>query len=66
MPKKSTKKSQLAKLKPNRYRIYGIFDFTVNELVYVNMDVDQTEMEFDIGDYDPERHDIVSFDLILT
>ena len=60
------RKIQLTKLRPTKYRIYGIFDFNSNKLVYVNMDAEQTEMEFEIGDYDDNQFDIVSFDVLLA
>jgi len=60
------KQEQLTKLKPNQYRIYGIFDFKSDKLVYVHMDYEQTELEFEIGDYDSEQYDIVSFDVVLV
>lgn len=64
--KKKNKKNKLDKLTPDKYRIYGIFNFKTNKLVYVNMELEQAELEFDLEDYNPEQFDIVSFDIILT
>ena len=61
-----SKKTRLKKLKSKTYQIYGIFNFRTEELVYVNMDVEQTELEFDLSDYDPEEYDIVSFEIMLV
>jgi len=65
MPKRE-KKTQLTKLKARQYTIYGIFDFKLNKLISVCLDMDQLETEFDLGDYDSERFDIVSFKVMLA
>lgn len=62
---KPKKKRQLNKLKPNQYRIYGIFDFDKKKLIYVNMSEEEVELEFDLVGYDEDRYDIVQFDVIL-
>lgn len=63
---KQQKKQQLQKLKPRKYRIYGIFNFKDRKIVYVDLDLDKIEFEFDLEGYDPETHDIVSFDIMLA
>ena len=63
---KKTKKGQLEKLKPKRYRIYGIFNFKTNKLIQVSMDIESVDLDFDISDYDTEVFDIVSFDVLLA
>ena len=50
---------------PIKYCIYGIFDFQLNQLIYVDLEIEKVEMEFDMVDYDPERYDIVSFNVLL-
>ncbi len=60
------KKIQLTKLKLNEFVIYGIFDFNANELVYVSVSEEQTEMEYDLGDYDEDRFDMVAFLIVLA
>jgi hypothetical protein len=59
------KKQQLTKLKPKKYRVYGIFNFTKKKLVYVNLDMDAVKFEYDL-EYNTEDYDIISFDIILT
>lgn len=59
------KKAQLKKLKPSLYKIYGIFDFTEKKLVFVHLDLEKVELEFDLEDYDGERYDVVEFDVCL-
>jgi hypothetical protein len=63
--KKSPKKAILKSLKPSTYKIYGIFDFQEKRLVYVHLDVEQVELEFDLEDYDGDRFDVVSFEVCL-
>jgi hypothetical protein len=62
---KKKKKALLNSLSTIKYTIYGIFDFKTNHLVYVNLDYDMVELEFDLTDYDMEHFDIVSFDVLL-
>lgn len=61
-PKKSSDKT----LKLKEYRIYGIFNFKTKKLLYVNLDLDQTELEYGLGDYDEDTCDIISFEVILV
>jgi len=60
------KSDQLSNLKPRRYRIYGIFNFKTNKLIYVNLDQELTELEFDMSNYDLEIFDVVSFYVLLA
>lgn len=62
----SSKKDKLSKLKAKVYQIYGIFDFKKMKLVYVNIDYEKTEMEFDLELYDDERYDIVTFSVAIS
>lgn len=57
---------KLKNVKSRKYLIYGIFNTNSNELFYVNMDMEQTELEFDISGYDPEIYSMVSFKVVLT
>jgi hypothetical protein len=52
-------------MNPNQYRIYGIFDFVEEKLIYVNMSLEETDLEFDMTGYDVERYDVVEFDVVL-
>lgn len=61
-PKKTSDKN----LEFKEYRIYGIFNFKSKKLLYVNIDLEQTELEFGLGDYDDEICDIISFEVILV
>ena len=63
--KKKTRKS-VHKISPNQYRIYGIFDFQEEKLIYINLNLEETEFEFDITDYDSKRYSIVKFDVMLV
>lgn len=62
---KSKKPSKKEILKPSTYKIYGIYDFQEKRLVYVHLDEEQVELEFDLEDYDGERYDVVSFEVCL-
>lgn len=55
----------LKKLRPKTYQIYGIFDFTAKKLVYVSMDYDEVELQFELADYD-EGFDIIKFDVMVA
>lgn len=50
----------LKKLRPKTYQIYGIFDFQTKELIYVSLDYDEVELQFEMGDYG-EAADIICF-----
>lgn len=63
---KKKKKQQLEKLKPKKYKIYGIFNFKEKRIIYVDLDLDKIELEFDLEGYDPKTYDIVSFDIMLA
>jgi hypothetical protein len=58
---KKTKAEVLSKVAPKDYRIYGIFDFQKKMLIYVHMEQEQVELEFELSGYDDERYDIVEF-----
>lgn len=60
------KEKTLSKWKMKRYRIYGIFDFVLERLIYVSLDKESAMIEYDIEDYNEERFDVVSFDVMLT
>lgn len=64
MSRKSKKKA-LEKIKPKDYLVYGIFDFQKKELIYIHLDEEQVELEFELSDYDQERYDIVEFHIRL-
>lgn len=59
------KKEVLSKVKPTNYLIYGIFDFDKKVLIYVHMDYEQVELEFELSGYDDKRYDIVEFSVQL-
>ena len=59
------KQALLGKIKLKKYRIYGIFDFETQRIVYINLDMNSVKLEYDIEDYDEERYDIIFFDIIL-
>jgi len=61
MAKKKSKQELLAKVPPKEYEIFGIFDFDQNVLIYVHLDLEQVELEFDLSSYDESRYDIVKF-----
>ena len=62
---KKKKIQKLKNLKPRQYRLYGIFNFKTNELIYVSIDEESAEMAFDLNNYNAD-HDIVSFEVLLT
>ncbi len=45
------------------YRIYGIFDFKKNTLLSVSLDLDTLRMEYDLGNYNSKKVNIISFEL---
>jgi hypothetical protein len=59
-----TKDKRMVKVKPKRYRIYGIFNFKTRKLVYVSLSLDLVEFEFGLGEYG-ENCGTVSTDIIL-
>lgn len=64
--KKIKKQPPRQQRKPKKYQIYGIFNFKTKRLIYVNMDLEQIELEYGLGDYDEESCDIVSFEVALV
>jgi hypothetical protein len=63
---KDAKIVKLEKYGPHSYTIYGIFNFQIEKLVYVNLDFDKVMFEFDLEGYSSEQFDVISFDVILT
>lgn len=59
------KKKVLAEIKPKDYRIYGIFDFEKKVLVYVHLNEEQVDLEYELEGYTDARYDIVEFDVRL-
>ena len=62
----SKKEHQLHNLNPKMYLIYGIFNFKLGQLVYVDLDFEKITFEFDLEGYDPKEFDIVSFKVLLA
>lgn len=60
------KKQQLKDLKPKKYKVYGIFNFQLEKLVYIDLDADKVVFEFEIEGYKLDEYDIVSFDILLS
>ena len=54
----------LKKLRPKLYQIYGIFDFKTKELIYVSLDYDEVELQFEMDDYG-EDADIICFTTLV-
>ena len=63
---KKKKKLNLKSLKSKKYRIYGIYNFETDKMIFVTMDMDDAMFEFELNGYDPEVYDIVSFQVLLT
>jgi hypothetical protein len=60
------KRKILANIKPQEYQIYGIFDFENKNLIYVGLDLEAVELEFDLEGYDKnERYEVVEFTVVL-
>jgi len=59
------KEHVLKELRPKTYQIYGIFNFVSKTLVYVSMDYDEVELQFEMADYG-EDFDVIRFDVIVT
>jgi len=60
------KNKGLMEIKPMKYKIYGIFNLKTSKLVYVSMDIDQVELEFDLSNYDVDEYNLVSFTVLLV
>ena len=58
------KEKVLCKLKPKVYQIYGIFNFKTDELIYVSLDYDEVELQFEMDDYG-EDADIICFTVMV-
>lgn len=61
-----SEKQHLLKLKPRKYRIYGIFHFKTNTLIHVDLDLESITFKFGLDDYDEDEYDVVSFDILIT
>lgn len=61
----TNKEKLLRELNPKVYQIYGIFDFKTEELIYVSLDYDEVELQFEMGDYG-EDADIICFTVIVN
>lgn len=62
------KKEKLSKLilhKNIKYKIYGIFNFKTNKLIYVNLDEEQTDLEYNLSNYDPSWYDTIILDIMI-
>lgn len=55
----------LKKLRPQIYQIYGIFNFSTKKLIFVSLDYDEVELQFEIGDYG-EDSDIICFTTVVS
>jgi len=62
---RKSKKKILEKIKPKDYLVYGIFDFEKKELIYIHLDEEQVELEYELSNYNSERYDIVEFTVRL-
>jgi hypothetical protein len=58
------KQQVLKKLRPKTYQIYGIFDFNTKELVYVSLDYEEVELQFELENYG-EGYDIIKFAVMV-
>ena len=60
------KQQTLNQLRPKFYQIYGIFNFKSKELVFVSLDLDEVELEFNLEGYDDgEDCDVVKFRIAI-
>jgi hypothetical protein len=66
MNNNNKKRKKLSNLKPRTYKIYGIFNFITDDLIYVNLDMEKTTLEFELEGYDSEQYDIISFDVVVS
>lgn len=60
-----SKEKLLEKIKPRDYHIYGIFDFKKKRLVYIHLDREQVDLEFELSGYNPSQFDVVEFTVRL-
>ena len=63
--KDGEKNKKLENLKPKKYRIYGIFNFKTNRMVYISMDSEMVDFEFDMNNYNSTDFDVVEFDILI-
>lgn len=60
------KRAQLKQLQPKTYRIYGIFNFKTEALVFVDLDLEKVAFEFDLEGYADTEFGIISFKVVVT
>jgi hypothetical protein len=60
MSKSQKQPPQLPK-KLKKYRIYGIFNNKNNKLLFVHLDKEQVDLEYNLGDYDETVYKQISF-----
>ena len=65
MDDEKSKDKILKKLQPHTYQIYGIFDFRSKELIYVNLDYEDVELQFELAGYG-DGFDIIKFSVVVT
>ena len=59
------KSKEIDNLNPSVYRIYGILNFITGKLVYISLDPDVVDLEYELV-YNTENYDIVSFSVLIT
>jgi hypothetical protein len=64
--RKSTHDEKILKrLKGKTHSIYGIYDFKCNVLLFVSLDLETAELEYDLQSYDETCYKVVSFEVLL-
>jgi hypothetical protein len=46
-------------------RVYGIWSFEEAKLVFISLTYDESELKFEIEEYDEDEHGIVQFDIAI-
>jgi len=66
MDSKKKKKTILKKLQPEVYQIYGIFDFKNRKLIYVSLNEEDVELNFEMEGYDTNDYDIIAVGIMVS
>lgn len=66
MELKGKGKGKVKLFKPSRYRIYGIFNNKIEKLIFISLDLEAVEMEFELEGYDPDDYSVIGFNIAVS
>ena len=53
-------------IRKGKTQIYGIYSVDTRKVIYVNVNKEELEFEFDISDYNKDKYLIVTFDVTVS